>query len=260
MCTVNAGALTFGCLISTFLEEPFLSYDAGGTPGGVSPTESDGFRLALVNSIGDAFGYPFRDPAWVGKIVVQGLILIIPIVGLIATAGWMLMTLDNIRAGRQELAPAGFHLSRGIGLFGAWLIYAVVLAIPGGVISGIGSGMNANQDFSGTPFTALGSLLNFAAQLFLYFLLPSIILMTYQRGFSGGLDVQAVWRLATSNVNNSVMAGLMMFVAGIIAALGLVACCVGVFFTTAYASAVMIGVTSWFERAQTMPTGAAPAA
>ena len=213
-----------------------------------------------MNSVGDAFGFPFKDPAWVGKIAVQGLILIIPIAGLIATAGWMLMTFDNIRAGRQELAPAGFHFSRGIGLFGAWLIYAVVLSIPGGVISGIGAGMNTHGDFTftGGPFTGLGSLLNFAAQLLLYFLLPSIIVMVYHHGFSGGMDVPGVWRLATSNLNNGIIAGLMMFVAGIVAALGLVACCIGVFFTAAYASSVMVGVASWFERAQATPTGAAP--
>jgi Protein of unknown function (DUF4013) len=213
-----------------------------------------------VNSVGDAFGFPFRDPGWVGKIVVQALILIIPIVGLIATAGWMLMTFDNLRAGRQELAPAGFHLSRGIGLFGAWLIYAVALSIPGDILNGVGSGMNANHNFSGTPIGGLGSLLNLAAQLLLDFLLPSIIVMTYHHGFSGGLDVQGVWRLATRNTNNSVIAGLVMFVAGIIAALGIVACYIGVFFTGAYAAAVMIGVTSWFERQQALPTGAAPAA
>jgi uncharacterized protein DUF4013 len=213
-----------------------------------------------VNSIGDTLGFPFRDPGWVGKIAVQGLILIIPIVGVIATAGWMLMTFDNLRAGRQELAPAGFHLSRGIGLFGVWLIYALALGIPGGILNGIGRGMDANHGFSGTPLTALGALLNFAAQLFLYFLLPSIIVMTYHRGFAGGMDVQGVWRLATSNVNNSVMAGLMMFVAGIIAVLGIIACCVGVFFTAAYSAAVMVGVASWFERAQAAPTGLAPSA
>ena len=213
-----------------------------------------------MNGLGDAIGFPFRDPGWVGKIVVQGLILIIPIVGLIATAGWMLMTFDNLRAGRQELAPAGFHLSRGIGLFGAWLIYAIALSLPGDVLNGIGRAMNANQEFSGTPITVLGSVLNLAAQLFLYFLLPSIIVMTYHRGFAGGLDVQGVWRLATSNVNNSVMAGLMMFVAGIIAALGIIACCIGVFFTAAYSAAVMTGVASWFERAQAAPTGVAPSA
>ena len=212
-----------------------------------------------MNSAGDAFGFPFRDPGWLGKIVVQGLILIIPIIGLIATAGWMLMTFDNIRAGRQELAPAGFHLSRGIGLFGAWFIYALVLSIPADILDVIGSAMNANQSLSGGPITALGSLVGLAAQLLLYFLLPSIIVMTYHRGFSGGMDVQGVWRLATSNVSNSVVAGLLMFAAGIIAALGIVACCVGVFFTGAYAAAVMTGIAAWFERMQATPAAAPPA-
>ena len=212
-----------------------------------------------MNSAGDAFGFPFRDPGWLGKIVVQGLILIIPIIGLIATAGWMLMTFDNIRAGRQELAPAGFHLSRGIGLFGAWFIYALVLSIPADILDVIGSAMNANQSLSGGPITALGSLVGLAAQLLLYFLLPSIIVMTYHRGFSGGMDVQGVWRLATNNVSNSVVAGLLMFAAGIIAALGIVACCVGVFFTGAYAAAVMTGIAAWFERMQATPAAAPPA-
>ncbi len=213
-----------------------------------------------MNSVGDAFGFPFRDPKWVEKILIQGLILIIPIIGLIALAGWMLMTFDNIRAGRQELAPAGFHLGRGIGLFGAWFLYALVLSLPGDVVSGVGSGMNAHQAFSGSSFSALGSLLGLAGQALLYFLLPSLIVMTYHRGFSGGMDVDAVWRLATRNVSNSVMPGLIMFVASIIAAAGIVACCIGVFFTGAYAAIVTVGAASWFERQQALPAGAPPAA
>lgn len=213
-----------------------------------------------MNSLGDSFGFPFRDPRWVEKVLIQGLILIIPIVGVIALAGWMLMTYDNLRAGRQELAPAGFHLSRGIGLFGAWLIYSFVLSLPGDVLSGLGSGMNANHPLTGAPVSALGSLLGFAAQLLLYFLLPSIIVMTYHRGFSGGMDVDGVWRLATSNLNHSVMAGLIMFVAGILAAVGIIACCVGVFFTGAYAALVMTGAASWFERQQALPAGPPPVA
>lgn len=213
-----------------------------------------------MNSVGDAFGFPFRDPKWVEKILLQGLILIIPIVGLIALAGWMLMTFDNIRAGRQELAPAGFHLGRGIGLFGVWLIYALVLSLPGDVVSGVGSGMNTHHAFSGSSLSGLGSLLGLAGEALLYFLLPSIIVMTYHRGFSGGMDVDGVWRLATGNVSNSVMAGLIMFVAGIIAAAGIIACCIGVFFTGAYAAMVTIGSASWFERQQAQPAGAPPGA
>jgi Protein of unknown function (DUF4013) len=212
-----------------------------------------------VNSVGDAFGFPFRDPAWAGKIAVQAVILIIPIVGLIAAAGWMLMTFDNLRAGRQELAPAGFHLSRGISLFGVWFIYSFVLSLPGGILKSMGSGLSSSHSLSGDAFTGLGSLLGLAGQLFFYFLLPSLMVMTYHHGFAGGMDVEGVWRLATGNVSASVMAGLVMFVAGIIGILGILACCIGIFFTGAYAATVMTGVASWFERQQAQPA-APPAA
>lgn len=212
-----------------------------------------------MNSVGDAFGFPFRDPAWAGKIAVQAVILIIPIVGLIATAGWMLMTFDNLRAGRQELARAGFHLSRGIGLFGVWFIYSFVLSLPGGILNGMGSSLSTNHSFSADGFSGLGSLLSLAGQLFFCFLLPSLIVMTYHHGFAGGMDVEGVWRLATGNVNTSVMAGLIMFVASIIGVLGIVACCIGIFFTGAYAAAVMTGVASWFERQRALPATPPPA-
>ena len=215
-----------------------------------------------MNSVGDAFSFQFKDPGWVGKIVVQALILIIPIIGLIALAGWMLMTFDNLRAGRQELAPAGFHLSRGIGLFGAWFLYSLVLSLPGLVLSW-GSSMStfsnlSNSTYTSHPYTfsavnTSGSFLSLVGDLVLDFLLPSLIVMTYHYGFSGGMDVPRVWRLATSNVTNSVIGGLLFFVAGLIGGLGIIACCIGVFFTAAYAASVMVGVASWFERAQAVP-------
>jgi uncharacterized protein DUF4013 len=222
-----------------------------------------------VNSVGDAFSFQFRDPGWVGKIVVQALILIIPIVGLIAMAGWMLMTFDNLRAGRHELAPAGFHLSRGIGLFGAWFIYSFVLSLPGLVLSW-GSTMSTFSNLSNSTYTshpyafstvnASGSFLSLVGDLFLDFLLPSLIVMTYHYGFSGGMDLPRVWRLATSNVTNSIIGGLLFFVAGLIGGLGLIACCIGVFFTAAYSGSVMVGVASWFERVQALPPTPRPAA
>jgi hypothetical protein len=56
-----------------------------------------------MNSPGDAFVFPFRSPNRFGTIVLQGLILII---GQIALLGWLLATLEELRAGRQEMAPA----------------------------------------------------------------------------------------------------------------------------------------------------------
>ena len=211
-----------------------------------------------MNSVGDAFTFPFRDPGWVGKIAVQGLILIIPIVGWIATAGWLMLTYDNLRPGRQELPPAGFHLERGIGIFGVIVIYAIVINIPGSILDGIGGAMSRDNGFSYSPVSALGSLWSFAAQLFLDFLIPSLIVLTARSGFSGGLDVPRVWALATSQVNNSIIGGAVIFAAGIIGGLGLIACCIGVFFTITYAAAVQAGVAAWFEKVQAAPS--APAA
>ena len=215
-----------------------------------------------MTSVGDAFTYPFRDPGWVGKIAVQGLILIIPIVGWIATVGWLMLTYDNLKAGRQELAPAGFHLERGIGLFGVVAIYAIVINIPAWVLDGAGAAMNRSNHIAGSPFSGLGSLWSFAAQLFLDFLIPSLIVLTARNGFSGGLDIQRVWAMATSQVNNSVIGGLVIFVAGLIGGLGIIACCIGIFFTITYAAAVQAGVAAWFERMQALPPGVpdAPAA
>jgi len=210
-----------------------------------------------MNSVGDAFSYPFRDPGWVGKIVVQGLILIIPIVGWIATVGWLVLTYENLRAGRQELAPAGFHLERGIGLFGVVVIYAIVLNIPAWILSGMGAAASNQNTYAGAPFNALGSLWGFLAQLFPYFLMPSLIVLTVRNGFTGGLDVQRVWALATGQMNNSIIGGLVIFVGGLIAVLGICACFIGIFFTITYSAAIQAGVAAWFDRMQAAP--AAPA-
>ena len=212
-----------------------------------------------MNSVGDAFGWAFKDPAWLGKIAVQGLILIIPIVGWIATAGWLMLAFENARSGRNELPPAGFHLGRGIGIFGVFLIYGIVLNIPSAVLNSIGSHtVTTSSGFSYSYGSPLGSLWQLLAQLLIYFLTPTLIVMVYHHGFRGGFDLANVWKYATSNIANSVIGGLVIFVGGLIGALGLIACCIGVFFTIVYSISIQAGVAAWFERVQSAP--AAPAA
>jgi hypothetical protein len=194
-----------------------------------------------MNSVGDAFPFPFRSPGWLGTVVLQGLILIIPIIGQISLLGWMLVTLDNLREGRQELAPAGFHLSRGIRLFGVELIYGIGLSIIPAILETIGASLMQQGNSAGTALFALGNLLSAVVFLLVAFLLPALILVTYERGFGAALDVRAVWRLATANVSNTIIAALLIIVTHVIAAVGLVLCFVGVYFTTVYAYGVTAG-------------------
>jgi len=211
-----------------------------------------------VNSVGEAFGWAFKDPAWLGKIAVQGLITIIPIVGWIATAGWLMMSFESARSGRNELPPAGFHLGRGIGIFGVLLIYGIVLNIPAFVLNGIGSHtVTTTNGFSYSTGSPLGSLWQLLASLFIDFLTPTLIIMVFHHGFGGGFDLGNIWKYATSNITNSVIGGLIIFVTGFIGAIGLIGCCIGVFFTIVYAASIQAGVAAWFERVQSAPTAPA---
>lgn len=193
--------------------------------------------------------------------ILQGLIAIIPIIGWIAMTGWLMMAFENARQGRNELPPAGFHLGRGIGIFGIFLIYGIVLNIPGWIFEiagGIVTGASNGSSAAGSALSGLGFLLGFLAGLFLNFLVPSLIVNTYHGGFAGGMDVQRVWHLTTINVNNSITAGLLVFVASLIGGLGAVVCLIGLIFTVPYQNTITAGLAAWFERVQTAP--AAPAA
>lgn len=197
---------------------------------------------SAVTDVGDSFALPFRDHAWFGKMILQGLIAVIPIIGWIALTGWLMLAIDNFRSGRRELPPAGFHLGRGIGIFLVLLIYSIVFAIPGGIINGIGGAAH------NAGLTGLGNLINLVLRLFLLFLSPAIILHTYRGGVSGGFDLSGIWQMVTSNTTNTLLAGLIIFVAQIIGGAGAILCLIGLLFTVPYAMAITAGVVTWYEQ------------
>ncbi len=209
-----------------------------------------------VTSVADSFAWPFQDPGWFGKIVLQGLIAIIPIVGWIALAGWLVQTIDNYRAGRRELPPAGFPLERGLPLFIVLFVYGIVFAIPSIILGAISASNNDNAGIA-----ALSNLVGFALSLLFAFLAPAIILLTYRTGFAGGFDVNSIWQTATGHTSTTVIAGLLIYVARLIGGLGLILCCVGLIFTIPYSIAITAGIVTWYEREVAGgPTPSAPAA
>ena len=82
-----------------------------------------------MDRITEAFSWPLRDPDWLQKLLIIAVILVIPIVGSINGLGWMLASLDRLRAGEERLAPANLsYLGRGIRLFAVELIYGLAIA------------------------------------------------------------------------------------------------------------------------------------
>jgi uncharacterized protein DUF4013 len=213
-----------------------------------------------MNGLGESFTYPFRSPGWAGRMLLQGLIALIPIIGWIAMTGWLMLAFENARAGRKELPPAGFHLSRGIAIFGIFFIYGFVLNIASWILfiaGSIASGQSHGAFNAGSPLTALGFLWGFLAGLFLNFLVPSLMINTYHGGFAGGMDVAKVWRLARANLTNSVSAGAIVWISSVIGGLGLAVCFFGIIFTIPYENAIKAGAAAWFEKVQSVTMGAA---
>lgn len=210
-----------------------------------------------MGRITEAFTWPSHDPEWLRKTLIIGLILLIPIVGAINGLGWMLASLDRLRAGEARLAPANLsYIVRGLRLFVVNLVYGFSVALVAALIY-VPALLEASNQSHGPANPALISLaialslLAFSVatlgSLALNFAMPPIVLATDRGGIAGGLHIGAVLRQARANIANTLIAGLMLIAAGFIGSLGIVACGIGVVFTTAYALAMQAWIVRSFE-------------
>ena len=93
------------------------------------------WRSRMVEGKLDLFWFT-STPEWFARVVITGLIGLIPIVGAINLLGWTLTATDMVRRGWKELPPAGFqYLERGIAPFVVGIVYAVVLFLVVGVLA-----------------------------------------------------------------------------------------------------------------------------
>jgi hypothetical protein len=210
-----------------------------------------------MDRITDAFAWPLRDPEWLTKLLITALILLIPIVGAINGLGWMLASLDRLRAGDERLAPASLrYIGRGFPLFVVNLVYvlgvamvAALIYIPAVIVASGQSQGQANPAL--ISLAVMLSLLAFSVaslgSLVLDFAMPSIVLATDRNGIRGGLQIGAVVRASRANISNTLIAGLMLIAASFVGSLGVVACGVGILFTTAYALAMQAWIVRSFE-------------
>lgn len=223
-------------------------------------------------TVGDAFGWAARDPEWITKLLLMGLIGLIPIVGGLQQVGWLLTMLDNLRAGRSEIPPAGFrYATRGVWLWLAGVIYPVVLVFVfygvflvfalGMTALGFGSHGEHGQNFNPlallfVPFFFIWFAVIGVLSLAVWIFIPAIIELTDRKGLAGAFDFAGIAHaLRTDPTHNLAAAGL-AFVAYFIGGIGTYLCWVGVIFTAPYALTVLAGVLRWYE--VSLPPGALP--
>ena len=210
-----------------------------------------------MDRIADAFVWPVRDPEWPKKLLIIALTLLIPIAGAINGLGWMLATLDRLRAGEERLAPANLgYLGRGWRLLMVQVVYALAVSALALVIylPAVLLAVNQGKGQANGGLILLALFLNVLAfgvatvgSLAATFASPAYVLATDRGGIAGGLNVRDVWRRSRANLTNTLIAGLMLIAASFVSSLGSIVCLVGIFFTAAYALAMQAWVFRSFE-------------
>jgi hypothetical protein len=210
-----------------------------------------------LERITEAFVWPVRDPQWAPKLIIIGLISLIPIIGWMNGLGWMLGSLDRLRSGEERLTDGYFtHIGRGARLFVVELIYALVVVALGLVfyIPGILIAVSQGHGNANPGVIALALLLDLAAlglvslgSLAYTFLLPAVILATDADGIAAGLSIGAIVRRSRANPVNTLIAGLMLIAASFVSSIGVIACGIGVVFTAPYALAMQAWIVRSFE-------------
>ncbi|MCL5264413.1 MAG: DUF4013 domain-containing protein [Chloroflexi bacterium] len=198
-----------------------------------------------MQDIGKAFTYMFEDENWITKILLGGVFVLLSfiLVGIPFIIGFMIVTIQNVLAGRPkplaEWDNLGDKFVKGL-LLGIALI---IWYIPSFVISMIGSFLPAIAGpKDGGPLVLLGLLFSCVAFIYniaLAFILPAIFLQyAVNPNIGSAFQFNEIFSMVTRNVGNFVIVFLLSLVASIIASFGFIALCVGVLFTLFWAELV----------------------
>ncbi len=185
----------------------------------------------------------------------MSLIALIPFVGSMALAGWVLTASDGMHEGVATVPPAGFYLRRGARLYFVAFVWGVVVAtvIYGAMFAFLAAFFQPKVAAGPEFFIAFGGwfafvlLLGVATHLAFLFIVPGAV-EADERGAIRGLNPIPAIADVFHHPKDSLLAALITYLAWIIAGLGASLCYVGVLLTLGYGAMVFAGVLYVYER------------
>jgi len=198
--------------------------------------------------IGSSFTYMFEDESWIKKILIGGIVSLVPIVNF-AAMGYVVEVIRNVRDGRPTPLPEwdqfGQMWMSGLWLFVIFLVYSIPIIILA-CISGIASAAmgtaidTASADVAGGAMGIVSICLSCLMGLWglvIGVLTPAIMIRFAETGqFSSALQFGEIFSIVKVNVGSYlivlVLCGVAVYIIG---PLGTIACVVGIIFTYFYA-------------------------
>ncbi len=207
--------------------------------------------------MGKAFTYIFDDENWIKKILIGGILGIIPIVNF-AVFGYMVETIRNVAQGMERPLPEwsdfGEKFVKGLMVFIIYFIYTIPIwllmccriALTFALGLGNGNGGDLTTTLVLLPLYCLVGLYG----LVMAILQPAILInYAVTENLTSALRFGEIFGLITKNLGNYILAILLTWLAGLIAGLGVIACIVGMAFTSFWAYLVMAHLYGQLHRA-----------
>ena len=205
--------------------------------------------------IAKTFDFIKEDKDWIVKLLIAGLIFLIPVVGQIYAWGWMMEISKRTELGKGGTLPDvdfGTFLKYGFRYTVLEIIYSVLPSIVlvammfiGSVLLGVDNGF---LNFIGTIFMLVLFIIMIVVIVALYALSFAGYLRVMDTGtISGGLDFDLILNMVRNNPREFLIVIGMSIVYSMLACLGFVVCCVGIVFTMPLATAglaVLLGQLS----------------
>jgi len=185
----------------------------------------------------------------------MSLIALIPFVGSMALAGWVLTAADGMHEGVASVPPAGFYLRRGARLYFVAFVWGALVAtvVYGAMFAFLTAFFRPDVGTGAAFFLAFGGwfafvlLLGVATHVAFLFIVPGAV-EADERGAVRGLNPIPAITDVFRHPRDSLLAALITYLAWIIAGLGASLCYVGILLTLGYGAMVFAGVLYVYER------------
>ena len=206
--------------------------------------------------IGKAFTYVFDDESWITKILIGGILGIIPIVNF-AVLGYTVETLRNVTQGMERPLPEwsefGGKFVKGLVMCIIGFIYTIPIWLLMGCVwtalLAVGGGNGKGEDLIALLLFPLYCILGLYG-LVLAILSPAILIKYAVTGdLTSAFRFGELFGLISGNLGNYIVALILAWVANVIAGFGVIACGVGWFFTSFWACLVMAHLYGQLHRA-----------
>ncbi len=204
-----------------------------------------------MRDLGKAFSYIFDDPAWVAKVVIAALFMLLSFVGIgvFVLLGYFVELVQRVIRHEQYPLPewkdVGVKFVVGFKYFVVLLVYALpifLLLIPLLVLTGLAAISDSPETFSAfiVVYTFGFILLMIPYALLLTALNPIITYRFAARErITDGLDIGGILRDFKRNWQNTLVVALIAVGLKSFAGIGVIALLIGIFFTLFYAYAVV---------------------